>query len=87
MTYLKQNKEANKVYLDKIHKGSDMGTAGIAMSVIFPFVAGIGIWVYFAFDAFSNVIDSAKEDLEEAKEISSAKRKKREYDEYKEEIV
>ena len=84
--YLKSDKEGNKYYLDKIKKGSDMATAGIALSLLYPFVTGFGSSVFYGSELFDSFIESAKNDWYDAKQMKDEERRKREYDDYKEEL-
>ncbi len=84
--YLESDKEGNKYYLDNINNGRKMATAGICLSIFYPFVSAFCLDFYFS-NNFKKIIESAKRDRQEAKEIKSEEQRNRKYDdEYKEEI-
>ena len=86
MSYLKLDEEKNQDYIDRINSGFAMETSGIFFSIVYPLAAAVGTFAYVGLDGFSTVLDSAWEDFYEATQISSEKKKKREYDEYTEEL-
>lgn len=90
--FLKEDKEGNKAYLDKINKAEATKTAGILLSIFYPLVAAIVVVGFFA-ENFTDVIESGVDNFIEAKAIKEeAKRRKElkkygeELDEYKEEL-
>lgn len=86
VSFLRLDEQGNKAFIDKIRISDIKETIGIICAATFPVAAGGGLLLYFVFDGFWYIFESARDDFQKAKEIKEEKRKKREMEEYKEEV-
>lgn len=83
--FLKNDKEGNKEYLDKLNKNDIIRIIGVTLSSAYPLVAVIGLCA--TFDSMNSLAESGIEDFKRAKSDIEKKKTEREYNEYKEELI
>ncbi len=86
--YMKSHPEKYGDYVKRIDKGESEFIAGVACGIIFPIAGGFtSAAIYLFTDMAESLMDSARDDFEEAREAKKLKKIKKEEKDYAEEII